>query len=660
MSQTKKVRRPLTRKEAFFGLHFDLHPEKTDTDLGAHITEEMIERLLREVEPDYIQYDCKGHPGYTECPTKVGWAAPGIRKDSLAIWREVTRRHHVPLFIHYSGVWDSLAVKRHPDWACVNADGEPDRHITSIFGPYIDELMIPQLKEVTDAYDLDGYWIDGDCWGIKPDWSEAARQAFTAETGIEDIPIKYDDPHWHQWLAFHRRQFAKYLRRYLEILHSHKPEVEIACSWMYTARAPEPVEAKVDFLSGDLASNDAVNWARFDARYISSVGMPWDLMAWGFNHGEGYSTATNNLYFKPAIQLMQEAAVVLAQGGGFQIYYKPTRAGWVDRWIVQIMAQVARFCRARQAVSHKSQTIPQIALLFSTTSFFAQMDRMGRLYSGSAYPTEYNAIQGILQALLELHYSVDILPEHRILGRMSEYPLIVLPECEILTDELQGSLLDFVLNGGSLLAIGARTAGIFKDHLGVRFDGDPAEASMFVRSGEMLGWLGGLWQDVTRVSAKSVGTRFPTSNTRRNGGCAATANNVGKGLIGAIYGSLGDGYYNSHMPAVRNFLGDVVSHLFQPMVDISGPPCIDVTLRRKDGKMMIHLANTAGIQTSAQHTVVDFVPPVGPVELVVHLPEQPERVLLVPRDVRISSVWDDCGLHVKVPELRVHSVIVLE
>ena len=58
-----------SRKEAFFGLHFDLHPGKNDTELGAHITEDMIAGLMEKVQPDYVQYDCKGHAGYTGYPT---------------------------------------------------------------------------------------------------------------------------------------------------------------------------------------------------------------------------------------------------------------------------------------------------------------------------------------------------------------------------------------------------------------------------------------------------------------------------------------------------------------------------------------------------------------------------------------------------------------
>lgn len=75
----------VSRKNAFFGIHFDLHAGKRDTELGADVTEEMIHRLLVRVKPDYVQQDCKGHPGYTSYPTQVGWSSPGIQQDALAI-----------------------------------------------------------------------------------------------------------------------------------------------------------------------------------------------------------------------------------------------------------------------------------------------------------------------------------------------------------------------------------------------------------------------------------------------------------------------------------------------------------------------------------------------------------------------------------------------
>jgi len=46
-----------------------------------------------------VQYDCVGVPGYSGYPTKIGWPAPGIVKDSLAVWRQVTREERVAVML---------------------------------------------------------------------------------------------------------------------------------------------------------------------------------------------------------------------------------------------------------------------------------------------------------------------------------------------------------------------------------------------------------------------------------------------------------------------------------------------------------------------------------------------------------------------------------
>ena len=72
------------------------------------------------------------------------------------IWRDVTAKNGVALFMHYSGVLDREAVVRHPSWASIGPDGARHHNATSVFGPYVDKLLIPQLKELSDVYGVDG------------------------------------------------------------------------------------------------------------------------------------------------------------------------------------------------------------------------------------------------------------------------------------------------------------------------------------------------------------------------------------------------------------------------------------------------------------------------------------------------------------------------
>ena len=664
----------LSRKEAFFGLHFDLHPTKDDTQLGEQITDDMIARLLKKVQPDYVQYDCKGHPGYAGYPTKIGWPSPGIKKDSLAIWRKVTREHGVALFIHYSGVWDSVAIEHHSEWACIDAAGNLDKNATSTFGPYCDELLIPQLKEAIDAYDLNGAWVDSDSWGVKLDFSPAARVAFTKATGIKDIPTKYGDTYWAEYMDFQRKHFREYVHKYVDAIHAHKPGFEITSNWMYSTFIPDPVTAPiVDFVSGDFSYNDAVDTARLEARYISSTGMPWDLMALGTNKGDNCEYGWT---FKTARQLKQEASVVLVQGGGFQVVYHPTRSGWIEDWLIDIMAEVAKFCRERQAVSHKTQPVPQVALLFSSKSIYSAYDEFGRLFGWGWSAAPLNPIRGVLSALLELQYSVDIMVEHKLMENLSRYPVVVLPECHTLPDELRSALLDYVRKGGQLLIVGVESAALFKDELGVAYVDEPSEIGTFVKAGGVTAWLGGVWQKVKPTTARTVGEHYPMNShinvieclseslrqdMREKGECAATINRYGKGQIGAIYGPLGNVHQRSHYPVVRQFLGEVMQQLFpEPMVKLKSPPCVDVSLRCDSDRLLIHLANTAGMQVSPRYAVIDFTPSIGPLELTVRLDKEPRKVSLVPADCDIETHWSNGKLRVTLPKLDIHNVVVIE
>lgn len=646
-----KTRRPVPRSESFFGLHFDLHPNKSDTVLGADVTEENIDALLTRVRPDFVQYDCKGHPGYAGYPTKVGTPSPGIVKDSLKIWREVTRRHGVGLYIHYSGVWDSVAIEQHPEWAVVSATGRRDTNATSVLGPYVDKLLIPQLKEVTHEYDLDGVWADGECWAARLDYSPAAMAAWEKETGLKTAPKSRKNPRWLDWKTFHRRAFERYLCHWIDALHAFNPKLQLTSNWMYTTLAPKPIVAKLDFLSGDYSPGLSVDRARVEARYLASTGMPWDLMAWGFDKGPHLSWS-----LKTPVHLQQEASVVLMQGGGFQIYNTPTRGGHINETIIETLGQVADFCRARKEISFKSTTVPQVALLLSSETQLDQSDAVFH-YAGTTEPME-----GTLHALLELHYSVDILAEHQLMPRLAEFPLVVVPDSYKLAEDFKQALLTYVKNGGSLLLLGERCARLFEPQLGVKLVGQPEDVRAEIASGADPVNANGPWQKVQLAGAEAIGHWHPDRNLHKNANVAASIIGHGKGKIAAVYGPIGLVFFRSHHPYLRRFIGDVVKRLFpDPAVTVEAPARVDVALRRtKTGKLCLHLLNLANMPTSDRYGIIDDIPSVGPINVTIKLPAQPKAVRWVPDEGAPKWSWANGVLSATLPSLHIHGALVVE
>ncbi|MBM3862281.1 MAG: hypothetical protein FJ395_21880 [Verrucomicrobia bacterium] len=438
VQQDQPVPTRLKRADSFLGIHFDFHANTDCTNVGANTTPVMIENIIALVRPDYLQIDCKGHPGISSYPTKVGTPAPGIVGDPLRVWREVTAKHGVALYMHYSGVYERQAI-RNPGWAAINADGKPNERATSFWGPYAEKLLIPQLRELAGDYGVDGAWVDGECWASVPDYSEPALQAFREATGIQSVPRKPGEPHWFEFLEFHREAFRKYLRHYIAEVKRTHPNFQLCSNWAFTDRMAEPVSAPVDFLSGDYSPQDSVNSARVSARYLARQGKPWDLMAWSFS-----TKPTRDQ--KTAVQLQREAAVVVALGGGFQAYFKQKRDGSIYDEQMPVMAEVAKFCRARQALCHRAEAVPQVALLFSTAGHYRKLNGL--------FPRSYANLTSALLTLLENQYSVEVLGEHHLSGRMSQYPLIVVPEWEYLEPKFKDQLVAYAKSGGKILLIG--------------------------------------------------------------------------------------------------------------------------------------------------------------------------------------------------------------
>lgn len=77
----------LKRAGSFLEIHFDFYAGPDGTAVGLHTTPAMIKNIINRVHPDYLQVDCKSHPGFSSYPTQVGHPAPSFVGDPLRTWR---------------------------------------------------------------------------------------------------------------------------------------------------------------------------------------------------------------------------------------------------------------------------------------------------------------------------------------------------------------------------------------------------------------------------------------------------------------------------------------------------------------------------------------------------------------------------------------------
>lgn len=640
------------RSECFFGIHFDFHARSSDTLIGNTITELMLDTFLTKVKPDYIQIDCKGHPGISSYPTKVGNCPPKFVQDPYPIFRSATKKYGIPLYSHYSGVYDAEAIKLHPNWARLDKQGQNDKKNTSVFGPYVDSLMIPQIKELIQNYDINGVWVDGDCWAASPDYSKYAAKAWKEKTGKDAMPTKKADSDYAQFMEFNREGFRKYMKHYVDEIHTFKPGFEIASNWAYSSLMPEPVDVDVDFISGDLLPTQSVLSAALESRCIASQGKPWDLMAWGFS----FRFDDNPLEIdKTPAMLKQEAAEVLAMGGGFQIYFKQNKDASIKPYIQSTAKELSDFCNERKPFCFRTNSVKQIALLYSTEGFKYKTNSIYNTFDG-----ELNGLKGTLAALLGGQHVVEIQMEHQLKKTMNQYPMIVIPEWEYISPEFIDLLKNYASQGGKLLIIGNKTVELFKEIMPLEIlpKTSPENYSLFYDN-MMVGVPNYNSFKLTPLS-KGIGTlynkdaRFPVSSL-------AYTFSYGNGQIGVIGANLGRAYFERSNFVHKNIINQMVSSLsFDEKLKAQGSEFLNIHLTEKEGTNYIHLINNSGSSINPNVYSYNDIVPLEQIQLQLKASQKPKSVYLEPGHSKLKFQFKDNTINILVPKIDIYSIVTIK
>ena len=630
------------RKESFFGLHFDFHAG-AESRVAEEMRPDVIARLLDEVRPDYVQIDTKGHPGYSSYPTKAGNPAPIMLGDQVKMWRELTAERDIALYAHHSGVYDCRAAELHPEWAVVKPDGAVSKEKMSVFGGYADGLLIPQLTELALDWHLDGAWVDGECWATEPDYSPMAIEAWRK---ISDKPApKPGEEGYAGYLSFLRKGFFDYLAHYIQAVKAKAPDFQITSNWAYSKESVAEPTVPVDFLSGDFSPMNAVNSARIQGRFVACQGMPWDLMAWGFQIG-GWNTPCAHST-KELAQLQQEAAYILAIGGGFQMYNPQFGGGGtVQEWAIPMWKQTAEFVRAREPFAKNAKLKRETAVFLPTEAYNADTSGIFGKNGASAASAE-----GLIHLAQDCGMSCEVIETHH-LSRLSDYKLVMLGRTDALADASVEALTDYVENGGSLILAAPDTAKRFGFNLGAEteknifLESEGAIAPMYVRSAGL-----------TPAEGDALAGSCYLDNDKKQGSYpAAVTRTCGKGRMTALALDIGRSYPQNRTSCAKRFWKSLVSALYQPTATVHGSAYVEMTLTEREGELFVHLLNYGGPHELTTVRGYGEVPPIGPLTVEIHTEQTPKRIMIEPE----HTEWTGDMRRVTIERLDIHTILQIK
>ena len=467
------------------------------------------------------------------------------------------------------------------------------------------------------------------------------------------VPLAPGEINYKKWLDYNRAVYRKYLKNYVDKLHAYNPDFQIASNWAYSSMMPEKVDVNVDFLSGDVSGQNGLYSAAFQARCLALQGKPWDLMAWGFMPIDFMGGIHSP---KSLVQLEQEAAEVIAMGGGFQVYFQQNRDASFRTIDTDAMVKLAEFCRARQPFCQHSEIIPQIGMWYSVQGW--------KMINNGVYGWSSN-MEGITNLLLDSQYPVEILLDHQIKDRMEKYPLIIVPEWDQFDVALKEQLLKYTVAGGNVLIIGAKAAKAFEHELNVSFVGKDS-TQQFNMGGKNAGGIAGIktnWQKVLTKSGTLVDGHVYTQCDYRYATeyPAATINSYGKGKIAAFYMDLSTAYNQYRNPVFNKLIRNVINMLIpDAAVKVAGSGYVHVVLGKKNGKTFIHLINSSGEHFNKSVMAYDELLPTRSLTLSYKAGTKPVSVTLQPSGGKINVKQIGNRIEFVVPPVEVHSIIEIE
>ena len=668
---------------------------------------------LARVRPDAVHLIGCSHGGVMSYPSQIG---PGAEDDSHLRERiEVARSMGIRVIGQHSGVGNTAAGDAHPEWIRTCSDGRPSKQNFAgwqmdLLSPYPEEWFLPQIEEMLRDYEVDGIWVDGDCWYVYPSDSDVALARFKEETGL-DAP-RIDEGKWalvaptasgavtvgageplgpcevgrvREWMAFTRRVFREFQRKTGELCHRYG--ATYASNGTHSVDSgPDAVPDYMDYLSHDIPAFEASGsfMASLKARFNDTQGVPHDVMTWDHNSHNpwgGYQT-----YPKGRKQFFCEVGAALANGAIWD--------NWTSRPHDAMAWDVADFIHRHKRILSGTESAAEIAVLHSSTSYYVHSGGLFRTQEGN------RPVWGASRALQMGGHHYDIVSEHRLPALVERYRLIILAGQTHLPAETVRLLDEFICRGGRLLATGRSGFGdgdstALADILGLgprAGEGDQgfvvearpewvdevakpegADVCLIALETPRLG-VAPQQAEVIQCALSSTGDpsralRNLTGWQWRSSPMAPdsdrpflTRNTRGSGEAWYVAADLFGHYEKHHYFGLRHLILDIVDRVLpDPLVRARAERPVEVALRRRGESVLVcHVLNHNMVgMNPAVETQYQRHASTGPVHVELRLPVAPASVRLARTGRTVKSGYETGLLRVTLKDVDVMESLVV-
>ena len=414
-------------------------------------------RLTRELGCDVLVFFVQNE-GRLVYPSEVTPPDPAVGgRDLLAeILAEAKKEGVRVLAAWYGAHCQTHLLETHPEWRVHRLDlpqEEGDKELsvetasyeldTLCFNSPFREHFLAELREVLARYDVAGVYVDGMYSSVGTCCCEYCRQRYRAEHDA-DIPL---DVWSAPWREFGFRMVVDVSREVREAVDEIKPGAifvqDCHGSIIGYREAGEPIFLTAPYVDAYILEcywnivKEPPWYVGMESRLVrAETGRHvWSPKWVARNPDRDYAlvppTAVK-IWMMEA--LASGASPVTVDQGAF----------WFDRTAFPALRDGCEHIRALRPHLLKSRPVKYAALLHSMESKFVRAHKAPR--------NDRQHFEGFYIACQEAHIPFDVITEEQILdGTLAEYPVLVLPNAEYMSDHVVQAVRGYVEDGGGLV-----------------------------------------------------------------------------------------------------------------------------------------------------------------------------------------------------------------
>lgn len=368
-------------------IHLDFHTPKEVPSVGHKFNADEFADTLKSANVNSIVMFTAGHFGFSYFPTKIGIRHPKMKvKDIFGPVLDACHKRKIKV-VAYHGTTEVQEIGfRHPEWCQVDNNGDPYYmsskktprfNFLCLNSPYTDEWLIPEVEEILEAYDIDGFFFD---------WVRWQRYQCYCKTCLKKMKKAGIDPkNIEAHRKFNKTQVVEFQDKILRTVRSVKPDLPVYFNSLSAIGEPEIVKRQSFLEVESLAAAWGLLHMPMGLKHNSSVGKPVNGMTSRFVKSWGDFGGLTS-----ADQMKSECACMLMTGTSCSIGDHLDPSGKLDPEVYHRIGEVYEYIKPREKYSYPSKSRSEIAVLASpgSTGFY-----------------------GAVQILLERNVPFDIIDE---------------------------------------------------------------------------------------------------------------------------------------------------------------------------------------------------------------------------------------------------------